>query len=150
MTAHPYSMPSGSDALSLGVLSVGRLKTKRPQRLPSATLRGLLLESALLAASCGMEADAVLIRTALIGLGIDRKQFAMAVALIRLQRGEHDACLLLLEQEVLASEPSHELARAVQSRIWQLLGLPKGKTQANVLLISSSDPAVRAMARAPL
>jgi hypothetical protein len=107
-----------------------------------------MLNAALAAVSRGMDAEASAIRHVLIGLGVDRKQLGMAMALTKLQRGEQASCLLLLEQEVLAHEPGHELALAVQCRVWQMQGLARGQKQANALLVSSADPAVRAMARA--
>lgn len=131
-----------------GVRVQSQLRTKKPPTSLSASLQGLLLESALLAVSRGMNVDASAIRHVLIGLGIDRKQLGIAMALTKLQRGDQDGCLLLLEQEVLAHEPGHELALAVQSRVWQMQGLARGQEQANALLVSSADPAVRAMARA--
>lgn len=126
----------------------GQFRTNKPPKTLSATLRGLLLSSAMLAVSRGMDADALAIRKVLVSLGADRKQLGMAMALTKLQRGEWDACLLVLQIEVLDQEPGHELALAVQSRVWQLQGLPKGREQANVLLVSSSDPVARDMARA--
>jgi hypothetical protein len=126
----------------------GHFRTRKTPISLSASLRMLLLNAAMLAASRGMDADALAIKQVLISLGIDPKQLGIAMALTKLQRGEWKACLLVLEAEVLAHEPGHELALAVQSRVWQLQGLPKGRALANVLLVSSTDPVVREMARA--
>ena len=150
MSAHLSTMPTGRNSAYIGTSSPGRAATRRPPKSLSASLRGLLLESALLAVSRSMDADALVIRQVLIGLGIDRMQLGMALALIKLQHGERNGCLLLLEQEVLAHEPRHELALAVQSRVWQMQGLPKGRAQANALLVSSADPVAREMARASI
>ena len=150
MSAHLSTLLTTRETPSIEASLLGRPHAKQPPKSLSAALRALLLNSALLAVSRGMEADALVIRHVLIGLGIDRKQLGMALALIKLQHGERNACLLLLEQEVLAHEPRHELALAVQSRVWQMQGLPKGRTQANALLVSSADPVAREMARASI
>jgi hypothetical protein len=133
-----------------GTPKQGHFRTKKPPMSLSVSIRGLLLNAAMLAVSRGLDADALAIKQVLIGLGIDRKQLGMAMALTKLQRGEWDACLQVLESEVLSQEPGHELALAVQSRVWQLQGLPKGRALANVLLVSSVDPVAREMARASI
>ena len=124
-----------------------RVKTTRSPQSLSARLRGLLLDASLLASAHDMDAEAHVIGQLLIGLGADRKQLGMAMALNKLQRGRCTECLLLLEEEVLALEPGHELALAVQSRAWRMQGLSKGRELANVLLVSSSNPVVREIAR---
>jgi hypothetical protein len=148
MTPNLCAAPAGQTNQARRTSMKNRFATKKPPKSPAALLRGLLLNAAMLAVSRGMATEAFAIREVLIGLGIDKKQLGMAMALVQLQRGELDACLLLLEQEVLVQEPGYELALAVQSRVWQLQGLPKGRTQANAVLVSSTDPVAREMARA--
>lgn len=120
---------------------------RRAQPSLSRLLRGLLLNASLLASCHDMDAEAQVIKQWLIDVGVDRKQLGMAMALDKLQRGRCAECLLLLEEEVLALEPGHELALAVQSRAWRMQGLSKGRELANVLLVSSSNPVVREVAR---
>lgn len=147
MNAHPFTHLTGTGAATLGTALPRRPAAKRPQRSLSASLRGLLLETALLAVFRGMDADALAIKQLLIGLGIDRKGLGLSMALLKLQRGDQAGCLLLLEQEVLAHERGHELALAVQAHVWHLQGLPEGRAQANALMATSADPMVRSMAR---
>jgi hypothetical protein len=147
MTSTLRSVLAGQAIAFRGNPGRGQFRTKKRPVSFSASLRGLLLNAAMLALSRGMDAEASAIKQVLIGLGSDRKQLGMAMALTKLQCGERNACLLLLEQEVLAWEPDHELALAVQAHVWQLQLLPKGRAQASALLVSSADPAVRAMVR---
>ena len=90
MTPHSSTAPFGRTTASRSDLLEGHFGTRRPPTSLSASLRGLLLNTALLAVSRGMHAEASAIKQVLIGLGIDRKQLGMAMALIRLQHGEHD------------------------------------------------------------
>jgi hypothetical protein len=145
------SSGSASKGATLGVaFLLGSSHAARPQKPLAAPLRELLLNTALLAASRGMDDAVNAIRPVLLGLGMDHLSLHVALALVKLRCGDSQACLAWLEEEVLTREPGHELALAVQASAWRQQGQARGREQANALLGTSTNPLARAMARAAM
>lgn len=116
----------------------------------AASLRDLLLHSALLGAENGMAEVVERIRPALLGLGVPSERLSVALAIVALRRGDGQACLRIVEAELLDRGAGHELALAIQAVAWRLLGRAEGRSQAAALLVTSVDPLVRSIARAGL
>lgn len=108
-------------------------------------LRNLLFNSALLAASRGLDDEAARIRPVLLGLGVDARKLGLAFAIVLLRRGDADGCLAALESDVLPRDPGHELGLALQAGAWRLKGRPQWRAQADALLAASADPLVRSV-----
>jgi hypothetical protein len=144
------SAAAGKAAVFGAASLLARSHVARQPKSLAEPLRDLLLHSALLAVACGMDDEAVAIKEVLVGLGVDPQRLDMAIAIVKLRRGDVQGCLALLEGKVLAREPEHELALAVQASAWQSQGLPQGRIQANALLATSANPLVRSIARSPI
>jgi Bacterial type III secretion protein (HrpB1_HrpK) len=109
-------------------------------------LRKLLLHALLLAVAHGMEDDASAhILPVLVGLGTDRQRLDIAIAMIKLRRGDAEGCLFVLERGVLEREPGNDLALALQARAWRTLGRPQWRAQADALLSTSANSLVRSI-----
>ena len=108
----------------------------------NAPLRALMIQAALLAQAHGMADDAETIRALVVGLGVDRLLFDVTRAVVLLQRGEVEACIRIIERDVLLEEPGHELGRAVLLRAWRQQGRADWRVHANALLASSADQRV--------
>jgi hypothetical protein len=127
-----------------------RRTAPRRESAMRAPLRGLLVHCVVLAAARALDGEIEPMRRALAHLGVDRARLNIAIAMVKLQRGDSVGCLAWLEQQVLAEDPHHELALAVQASAWRLQGRPQCRMQASALLSTSADPLVRAVANASL
>lgn len=126
--------PSGTPA---------RRGAEGPRGELAGSLRDLLLNACLLAASRGMDDEVGCIRTVLLGLGMDGSRLSVAIAIVQLRSGNADGSLVTLERDVLSHEPGHELALAVQAGAWRSQGRREWRAQAQALLATSADPMVR-------
>lgn len=143
MDAHSLAARAGGTAASAG-------RAPLPPRLAAlaVSLRDLLFNAALLAAARGMDAEALAIAPAVVALGIDQNRLDIAIAMVKLEHGDSEGSLTVLERGVLRRDPGSEMALAVQAAAWRVKGLPQWRTQANALLSTSANPLVRRIARA--
>jgi hypothetical protein len=139
--------PSAAKPALPGLPSTGRARSQASAAALAGPLRELMLNTALLAAAHGMSREALRIKQLLFGLGVDRQRLDIAMAIVLLRRGDSQACLALIENDVLAREPDNALALAVQASAWRAQGLPQWRMHANAVLASSSDPIARSVAR---
>lgn len=133
----PAPLPQRDSGLRLDPLSAALVR--------NAPLRALMIQTALLAQLHGMAEEADTIRRLIVRLGVDPVLFDVARAIVLLHRGEPEACIRVVERDVLLADPGHELGRAVLLCAWRRQGRKDWQAHANALLASSADPRVHRM-----
>jgi hypothetical protein len=131
-------------------LREARLVAPRLRGKAADPVRDLLVDAALLAAAHGDDDAMAQIRPVLIGLGFDAQRFDTTVAMLKLRHGDVHGCLAVLEHQVLARDPNHELGLALQARAWRTLGRSEWRLQTHALLATSTHPLAREVARSSL
>jgi hypothetical protein len=109
------------------------------------SVRQLLVSIALLGQRFGFDDEVQEIRGLLLGLGIDGGKFDIARAMTLLEIGHARKCMNLLESEVLATAPSHELANAVCVLALKAIDDCSWRARANSLLSMAVDPLARSL-----
>jgi Bacterial type III secretion protein (HrpB1_HrpK) len=137
MTATPYKKRPISNLLRK--IEIGVCVTMDP-------ITKVLLEIALLGTVKNMDDDVAKIAVVLEGVGVDLVKFDLTRAALMYSRGTPNACVLLLEEGVLRTDPGNEIGLGLLTTALRQIGRSDWKRVAENVMSTAIDPIARRLA----